>query len=31
MQKAGMKDHLGYEKHVKDGENDGNSCIGGYP
>ena len=29
--KAEMTDHLGYEKHSKEGENSGNSRNGDYP
>jgi transposase-like protein len=31
MLKAEMTDHLGYEKHSKEGENSGNSRNGDYP
>jgi putative transposase len=31
MLKAEMTDHLGYEKHSKEGENSGNSGNGDYP
>ena len=31
MLKAEMTDHLGYEKHAKEGENSGNSRNGDYP
>ena len=31
MLKAEMTDHLGYEKHAKEGDNSGNSRNGDYP